>query len=270
MSEKLSKKYKVVADYLTDNKLKVNDDKIHLLVLTTRQKRKYVDTDSVRIETPTASIKPSKTEQLLGAQVHQDIRWVEHILDSDVSLVKALNMRIGALKKVGNIASFKTRKAIGNGIFMSKLIYLMPLWAGCEEYLINCLQIAKNKAARCISKHNSYTPTKVILKACGWMSVRQLMVYHSLVLLHKTLASKSPVYLYQKLTSGGEFSYGTRQATTGSIRQGPGPRKDLSRLGWCWRSVDLYNTLQTDLKLERKLPSFIKRLKEWIGHFTSI
>ena len=102
------------------------------------------------------------------------------------------------------------------------------------------------------------------------MSVRQLMVYHSLVLLHKTLASKSPVYLYEKLTSGGEFSYGTRQATTGSIRQGPGPKKDLSRLGWCWRSVDLYNTLPTDLKLERKLPSIMKRLKEWIGHFTSI
>ena len=31
LSEKLSRKYKVVADYLTDNKLKVNDDKTHLL-----------------------------------------------------------------------------------------------------------------------------------------------------------------------------------------------------------------------------------------------
>ena len=264
LSEKLGKKYKVVADYLTDNKLKVNDDKTHLLVLTTRQKRRYVDTNSVRIETPTASIKPSRVEQLLGAQVHQDLRWVNHILDSDASLLKALNMRIGALRNVINIASFKTRKAIGNGIFLSKLIYLMPLWAGCEEYLINSLQVAQNKAARCISRLNIYTPTREILKVCGWMSVRQLMVYHSLVLLHKTLANQSPVYLYQKVTSGGEFSYCTRQATAGSVRQGPGPKKDLTRLGWCWRSVDLYNTLPTDLKGERKLPSFKKRLKDWI------
>ena len=264
LSEKLSKKYKVVADYLTDNKLKVNDDKTHLLVLTTRQKRRYVVTNSVRIETPTASIKPSRVEQLLGAQVHQDLRWVNHILDSDASLLKALNMRIGALRNVINIASFKTRKAIGNGIFLSKLIYLMPLWAGCEEYLINSLQVAQNKAARCISRLNIYTPTREILKVCGWMSVRQLMVYHSLVLLHKTLANQSPVYLYQKVTSGGEFSYCTRQATAGSVRQGPGPKKDLTRLGWCWRSVDLYNTLPTDLKVERKLPSFKKRLKDWI------
>ena len=123
MSERLCRKYKVVADYLTNNKLKVNDDKTHLQVLTTRQKRRYVDTNLVRIETPTASIKPSKVEQLLGAQVHQDMRWVDHLLDSDASMVRALNMRIGALKKVSNIASFKTRKAIGNGIFMWKLIY---------------------------------------------------------------------------------------------------------------------------------------------------
>ena len=146
----------------------------------------------------------------------------------------------------------------------------MPLWAGSEEYLINSLQVAQNKAARCISRLPIYTPTRSIFKACGWMSVRQLMMYHSLVLLHKTLASKSPVYLYQKVNSGGDFSYCTRQATTGSVRQGPGPRKELSRLGWCWRSLDLFNRLPTDLKLERKLPSFKKRLKDWIGNHTSI
>ena len=145
------------------------------------------------------------------------------------------------------------------------IFVLMPVWAGCEEYLIRSLQVAQNKAARCISRLGRLTSTKDLLKACGWMSVRQLMVYHSLVLLHKTLASKYPVYLYQKVTSGGEFSYSTRQANTGSIRQGPSPRTELSRAGWCWRSVDLYNTLPTDLKHERKLPSFKKRLKEWIG-----
>jgi hypothetical protein len=80
LSEKLSKKNKVMADFLTDNKLKVNDDKTHLLVMSTRQKRRFVDTSSVKIETPTAIIRPSNVEQLLGAQVHQDMRWVEHIL----------------------------------------------------------------------------------------------------------------------------------------------------------------------------------------------
>ena len=129
----------------------------------------------MQIDTPTAIISPSTVEQLLGAQVHQDMRWVKHILESDKSLVKALNLRLGALKKVSCIASFKTRKTIANGIFMSKLIYLMPLWSGCEEYLVKCLQVAQNKAAGTVARMNIFTPTKTLMKACGWMSVRQLL-----------------------------------------------------------------------------------------------
>jgi hypothetical protein len=44
------------------------------------------------------------------------------------------------------------------------------------------------------------------------MSVRQLMAYHSIILLHKTLSTKAPEYPYKKVTAGGQFSYKTRQA----------------------------------------------------------
>ena len=69
LTEKLTEKYNVVADFLTDNKLKVNDDKTHLLVMSTRQKRRHADTSSTRIYTPSASIIPSTTERLLGAEI---------------------------------------------------------------------------------------------------------------------------------------------------------------------------------------------------------
>ena len=41
LTETLSRKYSVMADFLTDNKLKVNDDKTHMLVMITRQKYCY-------------------------------------------------------------------------------------------------------------------------------------------------------------------------------------------------------------------------------------
>ena len=44
----LSRKYGVMADFLTDNKLKVNDDKTHLLVMATVQKRRHVDNQLYR------------------------------------------------------------------------------------------------------------------------------------------------------------------------------------------------------------------------------
>ena len=62
LSEKLSHKYSVIADFLTLNKLKVNDEKTHLIIMSTRQKRTHKDTNSIRIITPTAVITPSETE----------------------------------------------------------------------------------------------------------------------------------------------------------------------------------------------------------------
>ena len=202
LSEKLSHKYSVMADFLTLNKLKVNDEKTHLIVMSTRQKRMHIDTSSITINTPTAEIKTSEVERLLGAQLHQNMKWKEHILDSENSLVKCLNQRVGAIRKISNTSSFKTRKLIANGIFISKLIYLMPAWIGCEEYLVDALQVCQNKAARLVTKMDRFTSTKDLLKQCGWLSVKQLMIYHSLVLLHKVFQNRKPVYLYQKITAG--------------------------------------------------------------------
>ena len=111
------------------------------------------------------------------------------------------------------------------------------------------------------------------------MDVRQLMVYHSIVLPHKTLANQSPEHMYKKATAGGQFSYKTRQAavcptefsfseqhptTNGTIRQAGGHKLGISKNGWCWKLVEIYNTLPTDLRLERKLPKFKTRLRKWV------
>ena len=87
------------------------------------------------------------------------MKWREHILDCENMLLKSLNKRLGALKKSQQRASFKTGKVIANGIFMSKLIYLIPLWFGCEEYLVRSLQVMQNKAAMSVAKLSYAAPT---------------------------------------------------------------------------------------------------------------
>ena len=273
LSDKLSHKYAVLADFLTSNKLKVNDDKTHLLVMSTRQKRYHRDTSTITINTPTATITPSVVERLLGAQVHQDMRWKEHIVDSKDALIKSLNKRVGAIKKMSKTTSFKTRKMIANGIFMSKLIYLMPVWMGCEDYLVHALQVCQNKVARLVTKLDRFTSTTVLMRQCGWMPVRHLMVYHSLVLLHKTIQHQTPTFLYQKVTSGSDQP-NTRQAAaaTAALAAAGVPKQPtvancelgLKKKSWCWSSVIWYNQLPLDLRLEKKVKTFKTRLKNWV------
>ena len=275
LTDKLSHKYTVIADFLTDNKLKVNDDKTHLLVMSTWQKRRFKNTSSVRINTPSASITPSITERLLGAQVNHNMKWEDHIFEC----IKSLNTRLAALQKIQKLASFRTRKMIGTGIFMSKLIYLMPAWGGCQEYLVRALQVVQNKAARSITRLGRFTPTKILLKTCGWLSVKQLIVFHSLVLLKSTLRMETPVYLHTRLTAGGSHPYRTRQVAicangftfnvehpmeSGTLRHESGRKLDLARLGWCWRSVDSYNSLPVEIRLEAQLATFKTKLRAWV------
>ena len=49
---------------------------------------------------------------------------------NEKSLVKQLGTRLNALRKISKFADFKTRKMLADGLFMSKLVYLIPLWGG--------------------------------------------------------------------------------------------------------------------------------------------
>ena len=263
LSQKLSEKYSLLSDFLVSNKLKLNDDKTHLMVMTTSRRRvSRLQGSQVEISTPTETVESSKCEMLLGGLLHQDMKWGEHILDNEASLVRSLNSRLGALKMVSKVASFKNRKMIANGIFMSKLTYLMSLWGGYRKDLIQKLQSLQNKAARAVTKLDWYTPTSELLKQCGWLSVQQLIAYHSLILVYKVMQAKSPKYLYSMFST--PYNYKTRQAQCGIIRQDRGLDLDLAADSFRWRASELYNQLPLVIRNMDTLEKFKTRVKDWI------
>ena len=104
----------------------MNDDKTHIMVLTTSQARRRSDPNlNVVISTSDSDIGPTPTEKLLGAWIHQDLKWAEHLQDNKKNLLKALTTR---LIKLGQVASLRTSKMITNGVFMSKLSHLSMGW----------------------------------------------------------------------------------------------------------------------------------------------
>ena len=213
------------------------------------------------IGTPTEVITPTESEKLLGALVHHHLKWTEHILNEDDALVKGLTKRLGALKKVCRVASFKNRKMIAEGLIMSKLSYLIPLWAGCEHYLLQALQRIQNKAARVVTR--SSLSTAEHLAQCGWLSVRQLSVYQTCVLVFKVLEHKSPQYLYGMFST--VYRRDTRQAARLEIKaDAETPDLDLMVNSFRWRALREYNQLPAQLRKVNSLKSFKPSLWKWI------
>ena len=192
-------------------------------------------------------------------------------------MLKILNTRLNALRKISSNASFKTRKAVANGIIMSRMLYLIPLWAGCEKYLINALQIVQNKTARAVTKKGRKTHIRTLLKECGWLSVHQLGVYHSLVLVFKIFTTRSPQYLYQKLSgTQGETRYETRYSQKLSANQliklGPDSmaQSDIARSSFKYRATRQWNELPVEIKQFKTINEFKVELRKWIIENVSI
>ena len=79
--------------------------------------------------------------------------------------------RVNGLFLISPRATFKTKLMVANGIVISQLCYLIQLWGGSEGYLLNSLQIIKNRAARSMAGYNCFNSTRKLLARCNWLSV---------------------------------------------------------------------------------------------------
>ena len=145
---------------------------------------------------------------------------------------------------------------------MSKLTYLIVLWGGCTKELIHALQVVQTKAGKVVTKLDWYTPTRVVLHQCGWLSVQQLVVYHTVVMVYKILKNQSPSYLYSMFSTN--YNYGTRQAGSGMIRSTRTPTLDLASCSFRYRATVMYNDLPLYLREKSTLSGFKLATKDWI------
>ena len=257
LSSKLTEQYKRISTFMAANKLVINGDKTHLVVMG--KKKTSIRRQEVFVEADGHVVKPSRTEKLLGGIISEDMKWKEHLLSSDQSLVSQLTSRVNGLVKVSSRASTPTRLMVANGIFMSKLCYLIQVWGGCEKYLVKSLQILQNRAARAVTGKSWWTPTRRLLQDCRWLSVRQLIFFHTALQTHKVLTGGNPVYFQQRMSTTHPVS--TRQATGGSVWRGG---EEQTGSSFKSRGAQAYNSLPTQIRSCKTLPTFKYKLKQWV------
>ena len=263
LQEDINIRYKVISAYMAMNKLFLNSDKTHLLIMTSKYHHRRNNNFGIELDTGSELISPSENERLLGAQISNDFTWNAHIMGEDNSMCSALTTRVNALKKVCWSADFKTRKMVANAIVMSRLVYLVQLYGDGKDYLLASLQVLENKAARAVTRLPWGTPTAVVLNQIGWLSIKQLTVYHQLISVYKIKCDQKPVYLWEKFRD--KFNYKTRQATGNCLQVSRTPKSDTSKDSFVHKSTILWNTLPVKLRTSQlSLLKFKMELKIWV------
>ena len=144
---------------------------------------------------------------------------------------------------------------------MSSLSYLIQVYAGCSDYLLNMLQVQQNTAARSITKLGWMTPTKTLMTQCNWLSVRQLIVYHSLNLLRQILKDKKPLYISRKLESMHRETRTTDYLTLFDSRYF---KTSTALRSFIPRAIKDWNILPLEIREIESTEKFKQRLKIYI------
>ena len=136
---------------------------------------------------------------------------------------------------------------------------MIQVWSGTEEYVLNSLQLMQNKAAKLVTRTvELYTPTRIILNQCGWLSVRQLGFFHSVLLLWKTIQHQEPAYLWSKLETTN-----TRSGAQGNLKIYP-HRSTLASKAFFTRASLHWNAIPPDIRNITSIQTFKKHLKDYV------
>ena len=150
---------------------------------------------------------------------------------------------------------------LANGIINSQLIYCVQLFGSASSYFLRFLQVQQNRATRIVTRLDRSTEVSVLLQQVGWLSVKQLYVYHCLLLLFKTQRSKRPEYFISKMSRS--FPYATRRSQNNSYSITGIPRTETFKRSFFQSSINMWNNLPADIRILMEVGEFKRKLKIW-------
>ena len=112
LQNKIAKDFTKIKKYMDSNKLFLNSDKTHLLVIDSSKAHKLHGDYGIKLNTGSEIIEPSPVERLLGANVTNDFLWNNHIRDNKKSIISTLKTKNNALSLICHYSSFLVRKII--------------------------------------------------------------------------------------------------------------------------------------------------------------
>ena len=169
-------------------------------------------------------------------------------------LEKKLRSRLAGLLNLKHILPINVKKTITEGVFNSVLVYCLPLYGGCDAGQVKALQVLQNKAAQIVCNAPPRASRAPMYDKLGWMTVNQLICYHTLISVYKIRKCGEPEYLSRPLNN--ENIYGRIII--------PNCGLSLATKSFSYRGARTWNQLPENLRKTSKISIYKNGLKKWI------
>ena len=226
-----------LSTFLNANKLIINKSKTTLQesMLTQKKCKTKGDPPHLDVITDKGNLKRlnAKTENIfLGTTLHENLKWGAHIDTGEEPMLSSLRKKLGSLKHMSKYLPQKTKLILANGLILSKILYILPIYGGtCNKYLKK-IQVLMNKTIRFVTKKNRRTKTRELMEAVGWLEIEELSIFHSLLMMWRIVCLNSPRYFENKITENENNELNTNA-----------PRLQNTESGFRWRTVKVWNEM---------------------------
>ena len=235
---KMTSNCEQVTGWMQSNRLKLNASKTHLMTAgTSARLRSQESPVVVTMDGCILEESQDKVETLLGIEIEPTLKWHKQV----EALLAKLKMRLTGLVHLWNILPYELRKRITEGMFTSVLVYCLPVFGGCDKSELESLQIMQNKAARLVTHAPQRSSRREIFNQLNWLTVNQLVFYHSALSTFRIRGSNEPENLSRILTRN-------NRAQRIII---PNTNLTLAKNSYCYRGASQWNSL----------PDYIRKTK---------
>ena len=140
-----------LSDWFSNNYLKANPDKCHLLVNTT---------GNIRISVRNESISNSSNQKLLGIRFNSNFRFDDHV----ASLCKKASQKMNALTRVAQYMNLAQRRSIMKAFIYSQFGYCPLVWMFHSRKINNRVNSLHERALRIVYRDYNATFSELLSK----------------------------------------------------------------------------------------------------------
>ena len=182
-----------IRQWMSMNMLKLNDDKIELLVLGTSMQLAKVGEISIMI----GNIRVLPGDQVCNLAFFMDnlLRHCPHV--SKITSTTYLHLQ--NIWRISPHLDLDSAKVISKVLVLSKLDYCNTILLETSEFLLDKLKFIQNMACRVLDNLQKFDHITLKMSSFHWLRTRECITYKTACLMHGCQHGDAPKYLKELL-----------------------------------------------------------------------
>ena len=238
-----------------ENKMQVHLTKTTCLLAGTRHQTH--ESCSLSIKADDVYIQTVSKQKLLGVYIDQTLTWNPQI----DYLCSNISSKISLLRQLSTYIPTHAQKLYYQGYILPLIDYGSVTWGATSNGNIERLSKLQKRAARIILHADFTTPSALMFKELGWLSVTDRLKHNKATLIYKALTNKAPNYIANLLKPMSEVHTLNLRSTENGTLYVPRSRTSLYDGSFSCSALRLWNSLPKTVRNAGSLPTFKQSLK---------